>query len=92
MVYEKDILIIEYTLFNLVKRIPTMILCQVGSVDHVKIAILSSGNPLCFSLLPLRKTSRIEIKMTSTISSALHTVNDVNDTTSIIMRVALIIN
>ena len=36
--------------------------------------------------------SRLEMKKTSTMYSALHTVNDVNDTTSIIMRIALLIN
>ena len=55
VVYEKNILIIEHTLFNLVKRIHTIILFQVCSLDHGKIAILSTVNPLCFSLVPLRK-------------------------------------
>ena len=54
VVYEKYILIIEYSLFNLVKRIHKIILCQVGSLAHFKIANLSTVNPLCFSLVPLR--------------------------------------
>ena len=90
MVYEKDILIIEYTLFNFVERIHTIILCQVGSIDHVKIAILSTSYPL--SLVPLRKRSLFEMKKRPTISSALHTVNVVNDTISNIMCIALLIN
>ena len=92
VVYETDILIIEYTLFILVKRIHTIILCQFGSLDHVKIAILTTGNPLCFSLVTLRKKSRFEMKKTSKISSALYAVNEVNITTSNIMCIALHIN
>ena len=80
--YEKDILIIEYALFKLVKRINIIILCQVGS----------TGNPLFFSLVPLRKKSRFDIKKMTTISYELHTVNDVNGTTYNIMCIALLIN
>ena len=80
-----------YTLFNLVTRIHTIILCQIGSLDYVNITNLSISNPLCYSLGHLRKKSSIEMKKTSIIFSELLTLNDMKETTYNVTCIILLI-